>query len=193
METNPLSVTLAAALNSQITREAYASQFYLSYATWAESQGLSGIGAFVFQHAMDERNHMLKIMQYILQRGSQVVLETVPASPPHPDSIHDCVVKAFEQEVEKTKAVYAIMKMSFQEEDWATWNFIRWFIRDQIKEEMLAMNLIHKLKFSGDEKLMGKELVDLDKDMVREGADAQTETGLNDASESGLLNFDPAN
>ena len=177
MNTNRLSDTISAALNAQITKEAYSSQFYLSYAAWAESQSLSGIAAFIFHHAEDERTHMLKIMKYILMRGSLVRLEAVPAPAPHPESINDCFVKAFEHEVEKTQAVYAIVKMSFDESDWATWNFIRWFIRDQVNEEMLAMNLMNKLKLAGDQKTLGKALYELDKDLPGAGAEALAENG----------------
>ena len=72
MNTNRLSKTLAAALNAQMTKEAHASQIYLSYAAWADRQGIGGIANFLFRHAQEERNHMMKILEYILKRGGKV-------------------------------------------------------------------------------------------------------------------------
>ena len=59
MNTNRISKTIAAALNAQMTKEAHASQIYLSYAAWADRQGFGGIANFLFRHANEERNHMM--------------------------------------------------------------------------------------------------------------------------------------
>jgi len=65
MKTNRLSKTMTAALNAQMTKEAYASQVYLSLAAWSDGQGYGGIAKFLFKHAHEERNHMMKILEYI--------------------------------------------------------------------------------------------------------------------------------
>ena len=81
MNTNRLSKTIAAALNTQMTKEAHASQIYLSYAAWAGWQGFGGISNFLFRHAQEERNHMMKILEYILKRGGEVIVTMIPAPP----------------------------------------------------------------------------------------------------------------
>src|SRR5665213_523179 len=146
MNTNRLSKTISVALNAQMTKEAHASQIYLSYAAWAERQGFSGIANFLFRHAHEERNHMMKILEYILKRGAEVEVTTVPAPLENPKSINNCFEKIFEHEVENTIAVYVLVKMSQEEEDWATWNFMQWFVKEQVEEETLAMNLLNKMK-----------------------------------------------
>src|SRR6478752_3735073 len=90
MNTNRLSATLASALNDQMTKEAHASQIYLSYAAWADSQGLGGVANFLFRHAQEERNHMMKILEYILKRGSQVKVIAIPAPPENPTNLNNC-------------------------------------------------------------------------------------------------------
>jgi hypothetical protein len=87
MNTNRLSPTIAAALNDQMTKEAHASQIYLSYAAWADSQGLGGTANFLFRHAQEERNHMMKILEYILKRGAKVVVTEIPGPGPDPKSV----------------------------------------------------------------------------------------------------------
>jgi ferritin len=165
MDTNRISKTIAAALNAQMTKEAHASQIYLSYAAWADRQGFGGIATFLFRHAHEERNHMMKIVEYILKRGGEVEVIAIPAPPENPVSINNCFEKIFEHEVDNTKAIYKVVKLSHEEEDWATWNFMQWFVLEQVEEETLAMNLLDKMKIAGGENMNSNALYSFDKDM----------------------------
>src|SRR3954467_2998235 len=120
MDTNRLSEKITKALNEQMTREAHASQIFLSYGAWADSNGFGGIANFLFRHAQEERNHMMKILEYILKRGGKVKVTAIPAPPADPASINNCFEKVFEHEVDNTTAVYKLVKLSLTEEDWAT-------------------------------------------------------------------------
>src|SRR6187455_3506968 len=108
INTNRLSEGMTKVLNDQMTNEAHAAQIYLSYAAWADSQGYGGIANFLFRHAQEERNHMMKILEYILKRGATVKVTAIPAPPPDPQNIHNCFEKVFEHEVDNTKAIYKI-------------------------------------------------------------------------------------
>jgi ferritin len=182
MKTDRLSETLKKALNTQMTQEAYASQMYLSLASWADNQGYSGIANFLFRHAQEERNHMMKILEYILERGAMLKIEAIPAPGENPVSVQDCFEKVFEQEVDNTKGIYKIVKMSFVEEDWATWNFMQWFVKEQTEEETLALNLLDKIKIAGGAKASDSALVELDKELMTKPDDAklaQDKTAVN--------------
>lgn len=174
MNTNRLSKTISAALNAQMTKEAHASQIYLSYAAWAGRQGFSGIANFLFRHAQEERNHMMKILEYILKRGAEVEVATIPAPPENPVSIYNCFEKIFGHEVDNTKAVFKLLKMSHEEEDWATWDFMQWFVKEQVEEETLAMNLLDKMKIAGGDKISSDTLYLLDKDLAKMPDDAKS-------------------
>jgi ferritin len=165
MNTNRLSKTIAVALNTQITKEAHASQIYLSYAAWADRQGFAGIANFLFMHAQEERNHMMKILEYILKRGAEVEVSAIPAPPKNPVSINNCFEKVFEHEVDNTNAIYKLVKMSHDQEDWATWSFMQWFVKEQVEEETLAMNLLDKMKIAGGENINSNALYLFDKEM----------------------------
>ena len=172
MEKNRLSNSLQAALNTQMTKEAEAAQIYLSYATWASCEGYGGIANFLFRHANEERNHMMKILEYILERGAKVKIEAIAAPPKAPTNIQHCFEQVFEQEVDNTKGIYKIVKMSFDEEDWATWHFMQWFVKEQTEEETLALNLLDKIKIAGGTNASGEALYALDKDLQTKSDDA---------------------
>jgi ferritin len=55
--------------------------------------------------------------------------------------------------------------MSFAEEDWATWNFMQWFVKEQVEEETLAMSLLDRMKIVGAEKANSNTLYSLDRDL----------------------------
>ncbi len=173
MNTNRLSKTIETALNIQMTKEAHASQIYLAYAAWAGNQGFAGIANFLFKHAHEERNHMMKILEYILKRGAEVDVTAVPAPKENPVSLFKCFEKIFEHEVDNTKAVYKVAKLSHEEEDWATWNFMQWFVNEQVEEETLAMNLLDKMKIAGGEKMSSNALYSFDRDMEKTSGEVE--------------------
>jgi ferritin len=172
MDTNRLSKTLRSGLNDQMTKEAHASQIYLSFAAWADSEGYEGISNFLFRHAQEERNHMMKILEYILERGAKVNVEAIPAPLPDPKNVQDCFEQVFKQEVDNTAGIYKLVKMSLAEEDWATWNFMQWFVKEQTEEETLAIGLLDKIKIAGGAKASGDALYNLDRDMESKPDDA---------------------
>ncbi|MES2678579.1 MAG: ferritin [Bacteroidota bacterium] len=172
MNTNRLSKTLEAALNQQMTKEAHAAQIYLSYAAWADQQGCGGIANFLFRHSNEERNHMMKILEFILKRGGEVKITAIPAPPENPNSINHCFEKVFTHEVENTRTIYKLVKMSQDEEDWATWNFMQWFVNEQTEEETLAMELLDKIKIAGGENADAASLYSLDRDLEKMPDDA---------------------
>src|ERR1700709_2068152 len=172
METNRLSSTLAAALNNQMTNEAHNAQIYLAYASWASDKGYGGIANFLFRHANEERNHMMKFLEYILKRGGKVVVTAIPDPGPDPVSVNECFEKVFTSEVENTKRIYDIVNMSMAEKDWATWNFMQWFVKEQTEEEKMALDLLSKIKIAGGASADNDALYALDNDMAKTPDDA---------------------
>ncbi|MDB5136391.1 MAG: dolichol kinase [Mucilaginibacter sp.] len=173
MDTNRLSQSLAKALNQQMTNEAFNAQIYLAYASWASNEGYDGIANFLFRHANEERNHMMKILEFILKRGAKVVVSAIPAPGPDPLNVNDCFEKVFKSEVENTASIYSIVNMSMEEKDWATWNFMQWFVKEQTEEETLAMDLLSKIKVAGGATANNDALYVLDNDLAKTPDDAK--------------------
>ena len=180
--TKRLSKEMEAGLNAQLTKEAHAAQIYLSLGVWADGEGYAGISNFLFRHAQEERNHMTKVLEYILSRGGKVIIAAIPASTPDPVSVNDCFQTVFTSEVDNTTAIYALVTLSQKENDWATWNFLQWFVQEQIEEETLALDLLDKIKIAGGENATDAVLYELDKDLGKEpdsAALARTATASN--------------
>ncbi|MGZ3873183.1 MAG: ferritin [Mucilaginibacter sp.] len=172
MNTNRLSDPIAKALNDQMTNEAHNAQIYLSYAAWASDKGYDGIANFLFRHSAEERNHMMKFLEYILKRGGKVVVSAIPEPGPDPFSVNDCFEKIFASEVDNSTRIYNLVNMSHEERDWATFNFMQWFVKEQTEEETMALDLLAKIKKAGGETADDDALYNLDKDMATTPDDA---------------------
>ena len=163
----------ARSLNDQMTKEGHASRSICPMAAWAAGEGYDGIANFLFRHSQEERNHMIKIMEYILERGAKVKVEAIPAPPENPTSVQNCFEKVFAQEVDNTRSIYKLVKQSFDEGDWATWHFMQWFVKEQSEEETLALNLLDKIKIAGGAKASGEALYAIDRDLEKAPDDAK--------------------
>src|ERR1700744_5995453 len=172
MNTNRLSDSLAKALNDQMTNEAHNAQIYLSYAAWASDKGYDGIANFLFRHSNEERSHMMKFLEYILKRGGKVVVTAIPEPGPDPKNVNDCFERIFISEVDNTTRIYNIVNMSQAEKDWATYNFMQWFVKEQTEEETMALDLLAKIKKAGGDAANDDALYTLDNDLAKTPDDA---------------------
>jgi len=98
----------------------------------------------------------------------------IPAPPDNPLSINNCFERVFEHEVDNTKAIYKVVKMSLEEEDWATWNFMQWFVKEQTEEETLALSLLDKVRIAGGVKASSDALYSLDRDLEKTPDEAKS-------------------
>lgn len=162
MNTKRISKKIEDALNKQVTKEANAAQIYLSYAIWADSEGYSGIANLLFRHSGEERNHMMKVIDYIQERGGKTKIQALAAAPKDPKNLQECFEKIFQHEVDNSNSIYQIVDQAMEEKDWATWNFAQWFVKEQIEEETLVMDLLDKLKIAGGAKATNESMLYLD-------------------------------
>jgi ferritin len=70
--------------------------------------------------------------------------------------------------------------MCLTEEDWATWNFMQWFVKEQTEEETLALDLLDKVKIAGGDKISSDALYSLDRDLESTSGRCKTCAGCND-------------
>lgn len=163
MDTVRISKELEKALNDQVTLEAYSAQMYLMLACWADENHLDGVKNFMMKHSQEERIHMAKIIEYIQERGGTVSIDAINKPGPKPNSVIECFESVLNQEIENTTAIYKIVKMSMEEDDWATWNFMQWLVAEQREEEKLALDLLDKAKLAGGSSMSDTAKFELNK------------------------------
>jgi len=147
-----LSKKIEQALNAQIEVEAFSSQFYLAMASWAETTGLNGVAKFLFGHSDEERQHMLKLINYVNERGGKAIIPELSKPPEDFESINAVFQTLFEHEAKVTSEINGVVELCLKEKDYTTHNFMQWYVAEQIEEEGLAANLLDKLKLIGGDK-----------------------------------------
>ena len=152
-------------LNEQISREAHASQIFLAYASWAETKKYTGTAEFLYKHAVEEREHMKKFIDYINTRGGEVKIEAISAPSEAPTDLEDCLKKTLKHEIDNSEAINNIVNLAFDERDWDTFNFAQAFVKEQIEEEALVMDMLDKYDLAIQQKDGYTNLYDLDKDL----------------------------
>ena len=68
----------------------------MAYGVWADSEGYGGVANFLFRHSQEERDHMTKVMEYIMERGGRPKIGSVEAPPADPKNIQECFEKIFQ-------------------------------------------------------------------------------------------------
>ncbi|MBJ6368227.1 ferritin [Snuella sedimenti] len=147
-----LSKNIETALNNQIKIEAESSQIYLAMACWAEIKGLEGIANFMYKQSDEERDHMLKLVKFVNERGGHAQIYALKAPNVMFKSFKEMFQKLFEHEVFVSESINELVHVSLQEKDYATHNFLQWYVSEQIEEEAMARTILDKINLIGDDK-----------------------------------------
>ena len=147
-----ISKTIEAALNRQIELEGEASQYYLSMASWAEVQGLNGVATFLYRQSDEEREHMLKLVRFINERGGHGLVPQLNQPQKQYESVHEIFNEVLNHEMLVSGEINQLIDICLKEKDYTTHNFLQWYVAEQIEEEALARNVLDKLKLIGDDK-----------------------------------------
>lgn len=147
-----LSKKIENALNDQVRVEAESSQIYLSMACWAEVKGLEGVAKFMYAHSDEERLHMLKLVKFINERGGHAKVSDLRGPQIDFGSLKDMFQQLFDHEVFVSKSINELVHVTLEEKDYATHNFLQWYVAEQIEEEALARNILDKINLIGDDK-----------------------------------------
>lgn len=143
---------IESALNDQVEREASSSQFYLSMASWAETKGFNGTSKFLYQHSDEERFHMLKLVKFINERGGNAIISATEKPPVQFDHLERIFELLLEHDMAITESINNIVDICLQEKDYTTYNFMQWYVSEQLEEEALARTILDKLRMIGSDK-----------------------------------------
>lgn len=132
----------AAQLNVQIGNELAAHHQYLACAIHYDALTLPRMAAFFYAQALEERGHAMMMVQYLLDTDEQVTIPAVAA----PTSLFADVVEpvqlALAQERTVTEQVNGLLRIAREEHDYASEQFMQWFIKEQVEEVATMSDLL---------------------------------------------------
>lgn len=136
-------------LNEQIEKEGYSFFLYLSMASWAESKGMSGIAQWLYAQSEEEKLHMLKFVSYINERGGKAVLPAIKQAPGEWKDVFVMFDEVLKHEQYISESINKIVETAIKENDFATNNWLQWFVTEQVEEESSVQKVIDKLNMLG--------------------------------------------
>jgi ferritin len=144
------------ALNTQIGYEFAASQQYIAIATYYDAETLKELAAHFYRQAVEERNHAMIIVQYLLDSDERVVIPGVEApKTDFPDAVAP-VALALEQEKRVTEQIVELVKLAREEGELVGEQFLHWFLQEQ-REEVSSMSELLAIVERGRDNLLHVE------------------------------------
>ena len=137
-------------LNSQIAKEQYAAQLYLSMSAWFYERDLDGIANYFRIQSKEELMHAEKFFDFLNDLGGKIVLQSVEQPPHDFTDAQSIFEKALEHEKLVTQSIFAIVKAANEIGDYSTASFLQWFVNEQVEEEATAQGIVDKIKKAGD-------------------------------------------
>jgi bacterioferritin B len=147
----------ADALNEQIAYEFGASQQYVAIAVWYDGETLPLLAAHFYRQAVEERNHAMMLVQYLLDADERV---TIPAVQQPRSDFTDAIAPvrlALEQERTVTDQISRLAALAREEEQLVGGEFLNWFLKEQREEVASMSSLLAVVERAADNVLLAEE------------------------------------
>jgi ferritin len=144
-------------LNKQIAYEFGASQQYVAIAVWYDGETLPELAAHFYRQALEERNHAMMIVQYLLDAGERI---EVPAVAGPQNDFADVVTPvrlALEQERTVTDQISRLAALAREEDDLVGAQFLDWFLKEQREEVASMSSLLAVVERAAENVLLAEE------------------------------------
>ncbi|MEK6478210.1 ferritin [Catalinimonas sp. 4WD22] len=138
-------------LNEQIKMEAKSSATYLAMASWCDRHGFDNSAGFFYSQSEEERAHMMKIFKYINDLGGAAVSPEITNISSEFDSFRGIFEEALQQEIAVTQSLNRIAAKCQKLQDFTTFNFLAWFLNEQVEEEYIARRCLELFEVIGEE------------------------------------------
>ena len=157
-----LSEKLTKALSNQINAEYYSAYMYLAMSTAADGLGLKGVASWMFNQAQEEMAHGTRMYQYVLERGATPIFAAIELPPTSYSNIQEIFEETLKHEQKVSGLINNIATIAMQENDHACYQFLMWFVNEQVEEEASARDILDKLELIGGDR---GHLVNLDNEL----------------------------
>jgi ferritin len=150
------------AINNQIGAEFYSAHLYLSMSSYLESVDLPGFAQWMRVQYQEETFHAEKLFDHIIERDGRAVLVKFDAPPSEWDSVLTIFEEAYKHEQKVTSLINGLVDIAMAEKDHASYNFLQWFVDEQVEEEASVKTIVQQLKMVNESKsglfMMDREL-----------------------------------
>jgi ferritin len=136
------AATFVARLHEQIGNEFAASQQYLAIAAYYDDETLPRLASFFYKQSLEERNHALMMVQYLLDADEQAPIPGVAEPQNEFADVVEPVVLALAQEKGVTEQINALTAVAREAADYTSEQFMQWFIKEQIEEVSSMSDLL---------------------------------------------------
>jgi bacterioferritin B len=151
--------SFAAALNEQISNEFGASQQYVGAAVYYDAETLPRLAAFFYRQAIEEREHAMMMIRYLLDVGEQVQIPDVKSvSTTYADGSEPVKI-ALDQEKRVSDEIFSLFELARELKDYRAEQFLQWFIKEQVEEVSLMEDLLNVVERSSDNLLLAEEFI----------------------------------
>ncbi len=137
-------------LNRQIGNEFAAHQQYISCAAYYDALTMPQMAGFFYTQAMEERDHAMMMVQYLIDQDAPVVIPGVAAPIVEFEDLVAPVALALAQEKRVTAQINELTRIAREESDFASDQFMQWFIKEQVEEVATMHDLLAVVKRSKD-------------------------------------------
>jgi ferritin len=144
-------------LNEQIGYEFSASQQYIANAVYYDSQTLPRLAAFFYAQAVEERNHAMMMVQYVLDADAEVRIPGVAQPESQFADVVAPVALALEQERRVSDQVAGLMGVAREEGDFLSEQFVQWFLKEQVEEVATMSSLLAVVQRSVDNPMLAED------------------------------------
>jgi bacterioferritin B len=129
-------------LNQQVGHELAAHHQYLACAIHYDALTMPRMAAFFYAQALEERGHALMMVQYLLDTDAAVCIPEIEAPVSAFPDVVAPVELALAQERRVTEQINALLVVARDESDFASEQFLQWFIREQVEEVATMTDLL---------------------------------------------------
>lgn len=145
-----ISKKLEVALNEQVNREMQAAYSYFAMAVYCDSRSLDGFSNWMKIQAQEEMAHAMKLYNYLNDVDATITLEAVPRPEQSFQSLLDVFKLALKNEEDFGRLYNEISSLALEERDNTTYNFLKWFLDEQVEEVSMVKTVLDKLKLIGE-------------------------------------------
>ncbi|GGP37496.1 ferritin [Saccharothrix coeruleofusca] len=136
-------------LQAQVRNEFTASQQYVAIAVWFDDNDLPRLAAHFYKQSLEERNHAMMIVQYLMDNDLKVTIPGVDEVRNDFTDAREPVELALQQEKAVTEQIVALAETAREEGDYLGEQFLQWFLKEQVEEVASMSTLLNVVDRAG--------------------------------------------